>query len=80
MPRSSGSIPNTIAFKEYLATKKPYHLAGDVSFRILFISGVLIILLGCKDTLGFVLVPSIAAFIPACLAIGLVFAIWPETK
>ncbi|MFX1508259.1 MAG: hypothetical protein ACFFDC_19425 [Promethearchaeota archaeon] len=69
-----------LLFKEYLATKKPYHLVWGVSFLVLFISGVLIILLGWEDTLGFALVPPVAAFIPACLAIGLVFAIWPETK
>ncbi|MFX1517844.1 MAG: hypothetical protein ACFFC6_16195 [Promethearchaeota archaeon] len=69
-----------LLFKEYLATKKPYHLAWGVSFLVLFISGVLIIILGWEDTLGFTLVPPIAAFIPACLAIGLVFAVWPKTK
>ncbi|MFW9905545.1 MAG: hypothetical protein ACFFFH_14480 [Candidatus Thorarchaeota archaeon] len=69
-----------LLFKEYLATKKPYHLAWGVSFLVLFISGVLIILLGWEDTLGAALVPPVAAFIPACLAIGLVFAVWPETK
>lgn len=67
-----------LLFKEYLATKKPYHLAWGISFLVLFISGVLIILLGWEDTLGFALVPPVAAFIPACLAIGLVFAVWPE--
>ncbi|MFX1537229.1 MAG: hypothetical protein ACFFDI_23730 [Promethearchaeota archaeon] len=67
-----------LLFKEYLDTKKPYHLAWGVSFLVLFISGVLIILLGWEDTLGFALVPSVAAFIPACLAIGLVFAVWPD--
>jgi len=69
-----------LLFKEYLATKKPYHLAWGVSFLVLFISGVLIILLGWEDTLGFALVPPVAAFIPACLAVGLVFAVWPDTK
>ena len=69
-----------LLFKEYLATKKPYHLAWGVSFLVLFISGVLIILLGWEDTLGFALVPPVAAFIPACLAIGLVFAVWPKTR
>ncbi|MFX0124268.1 MAG: hypothetical protein ACFFAE_11570 [Candidatus Hodarchaeota archaeon] len=69
-----------LLFKEYMATKKPYHLAWGISFLVLFISGVLIILLGWEDTLGFAIVPPVAAFIPACLAIGLVFAVWPDTK
>ncbi len=76
-----------LLFKEYLATKKPYHLTWGVSFLVLFISGVLIILLGwdvtilnVNDELLFKLVSPIAAFIPACLAIGLVFAVWPDKK
>jgi hypothetical protein len=76
-----------LLFKEYMATKKPYHLAWGVSFLVLFISGVLIILLGwdvtilnVNEELVFQLVSPIAAFIPACLAIGLVFAVWPEKK
>ena len=67
-----------LLFKEYMATKKPFHLAWTVSFLILFISGVLIILLGWTDALGNPLVPPVAALIPAGLAIGLVFAIWPD--
>ncbi|UCE12981.1 MAG: hypothetical protein JSV04_12415 [Candidatus Heimdallarchaeota archaeon] len=69
-----------LLLKEYMATKKPYHLAWAVSFLVLFISGVLIIFLGWEDTLASPLVPPVAAFIPACLAIGLVFAVWPDAK
>jgi len=38
--------------KEYLSSKKPYHLSWAISFLVLFISGVLIILLGWSETLG----------------------------
>ena len=76
-----------LLFKEYIATKKTYHLAWGVSFLVLFISGVLIILLGwdvtilnINDEQIFKLVSPIAALIPAGLAIGLVFAVWPDTK
>ena len=67
-----------LLFKEYMASKKPYHLAWVVSFLVLFISGVLIILMGWGDTLAIDLVPPVAALIPACLAIGLVYAVWPR--
>ncbi|MFX0209038.1 MAG: hypothetical protein ACFFDT_23845, partial [Candidatus Hodarchaeota archaeon] len=43
-----------------------------------FISGVIIIFLGWEDTLAIELVPPVAALIPACLAIGLIFAVWPD--
>ena len=69
-----------LLFKEYMASNKPYHLAWAVSFLVLFISGVLIILQGWEDTLAIELVPPAAALIPACLAIGLVFAVWPDTQ
>ena len=68
-----------LLFKEYMASKKPFHLAWAISFLVLFISGVLIILLGWEETiLNTPLVPPVAALIPACLAIGLVFAVWPD--
>lgn len=69
-----------LLFKEYMKTKKPYHLAWGVSFLVLFISGVLIILFGWGDTLGNPLVPPVAALIPAGLAIGLLSAIWPDSQ
>jgi hypothetical protein len=67
-----------LLLKEYMASKKPYHLSWAVSFLVLFISGVLIILLGWGETLAIDLVPPVAALIPACLAIGLVYAMWPK--
>ncbi len=69
-----------LLLKEYMATKKTYHLAWAVSFLVLFVSGVLIILLGWEDALAFELVPPVAALIPAGLAIGLVFAVWPDKQ
>ncbi len=69
-----------LLLKEYMASKKPYHLAWALSFLVLFVSGVLIIFLGWADTLENPLVPPIAALIPAGLAIGLIFAIWPDTR
>ncbi|MFX0051618.1 MAG: hypothetical protein ACFFAJ_08785 [Candidatus Hodarchaeota archaeon] len=67
-----------LLLKEYMATKKLYHLAWAVSFLVLFISGVIIIFLGWEDTLAIELVPPVAALIPACLAIGLILAVWPD--
>ncbi|MFX1286324.1 MAG: hypothetical protein ACFFB5_22005 [Promethearchaeota archaeon] len=61
----------------YLKNKKVYHIAWAISFLVLFVSGVLIILNGfiiLKEPL----VPVVAAFIPACLAIGLFFAVWKD--
>ena len=69
-----------LLLKEYLSSKKPYHLSWAISFLVLFISGVLIILLGWSDTLGNELVPSVAALIPVGLAVGLIFAVWPDKK
>jgi hypothetical protein len=66
--------------KEYMASRKPYHLAWAISFLVLFVSGVLIILLGWTDTLENPFVPPVAALIPAGLAIGLIYAVWPDTK
>ncbi len=69
-----------LLLKEYIVSKKPYHLAWAISFLVLFVSGVLIIFLGWKETLENPLVPPVAALIPAGLAIGLIFAVWPSTK
>ncbi|MFX0085463.1 MAG: hypothetical protein ACFFAU_07290 [Candidatus Hodarchaeota archaeon] len=69
-----------LLLKEYIVSKKPYHLAWAISFLVLFVSGVLIIFLGWEETLENPLVPPIAALIPVGLAIGLIFAVWPNTK
>ncbi|MFX0205076.1 MAG: hypothetical protein ACFFDT_03755 [Candidatus Hodarchaeota archaeon] len=63
--------------RDYMMNKKIYHLAWAVSFLVLFISGVLIILFD-YDILAEPLVPVVAAFIPACLVIGLFFAAWDD--
>ncbi|MFX0172003.1 MAG: hypothetical protein ACFE9L_08790 [Candidatus Hodarchaeota archaeon] len=63
--------------RDYTMNKKIYHLAWAVSFLVLFISGVLIILFD-YDILAEPLVPVVAAFIPACLVIGLFFAAWDD--
>lgn len=62
---------------DYLKNKKVYHVAWAISFLVLFISGVLIILNG-YTILEEPLVPVVAAFIPACLVIGLFFATWDD--
>ncbi len=62
---------------DYLKNKKIYHVAWAFSFLILFVSGVLIILFDFT-ILEEPLVPVVAAFIPACLAIGLFFAVWND--
>jgi len=62
---------------DYLKNKKVYHLAWAISFLVLFVSGVLIILFG-YNILSQPLVPVVAAFIPACLVIGLFFATWDD--
>lgn len=69
-----------LLLKEYLASKKMYHLAWALSFLVLFISGVLIIFLGWTDTLENPLVPPVAALIPAGLAIGLLYAVFEEKQ
>lgn len=63
--------------RDYMMNKKIYHAAWAVSFLVLFISGVLIILFD-YDILAEPLVPVVAAFIPACLAIGLFYAVWDD--
>ena len=62
---------------DYLKNKKVYHVAWAISFLVLFVSGVLIIL-NDFTILEEPLVPVVAAFIPACLAIGLFFAVWDD--
>jgi hypothetical protein len=59
----------------YLKDKGLHHLFWAVSFLVLFVSGVLIIL---NDfiILEEPLVPVVAALIPACLAIGLLYALY----
>ncbi len=59
----------------YLKDKGLHHLFWAVSFLVLFVSGVLIILNGF-DVLKEPLVPVVAALIPACLAIGLLYALY----
>ncbi|MHA2040155.1 MAG: hypothetical protein ACW98X_27445 [Promethearchaeota archaeon] len=65
--------------KEYMATKKIYHLTWAISFLVLFVSGVLIILMGFA-VLEEDLVPVVAALIPVCLAIGLFNTVWPDKQ
>ena len=69
-----------LLLKEYLASKKIYHLAWALSFLVLFISGVLIIFLGWDEALKNALVPPVAALIPAGLAIGLLYAVFDDKK
>ncbi|MHA1974484.1 MAG: hypothetical protein ACTSW1_15910 [Candidatus Hodarchaeales archaeon] len=66
-------------FKDYMLNKKPFHALWGISLLVLFVSGVLIILNGF-EVLAEPLVPVVAALIPACLAVGIVFAVWPEEK
>ncbi|MFX0184141.1 MAG: hypothetical protein ACFE95_13745 [Candidatus Hodarchaeota archaeon] len=63
--------------RDYMMNKKIYHAAWAISFLVLFISGILIILFD-YDILAEPLVPVVAAFIPACLAIGLFYAAWDD--
>lgn len=63
--------------RDYSKNKKVYHLAWAISFLVLFVSGVLIILFS-YTILDEPLVPVVAAFIPACLVIGLFFAAWDD--
>ncbi len=65
--------------KNYFEEKKLYHLYWAISFLVLFVSGVLIIIFDW-DVLGAKLVPAVAALIPACLAIGLFYAVWEDKK
>jgi hypothetical protein len=65
--------------KEYLETKKIYHLSWAISFIVLFVSGVLIIFLGF-EVLTEPLIPVVAALIPVCLAVGLFNVVWPEKQ
>ncbi len=69
-----------LLLKEYLVSKKPYHLAWAISFLVLFVSGVIIILLGWADAIGHELVPPVAALIPAGLAVGLLYAVFDDTQ
>ncbi|MFX0012956.1 MAG: hypothetical protein ACFFB2_03945 [Promethearchaeota archaeon] len=62
---------------DFLKNRKVYHLAWAISFLVLFVSGVLIIINGFT-ILEEPLVPVVAAFIPACLAIGLFFVVWDD--
>lgn len=66
-----------LLFLDYLKNRKAFHLAWAISFLVLFVSGVLIIIFG-YDILAEPLVPVVAAFIPACLVIGLFFAAWDD--
>ena len=61
----------------YLKDKGLHHLFWAVSFLVLFVSGVLIILNGFI-VLKEPLVPVVAALIPACLAIGLLYALYDD--
>jgi len=63
--------------RDYMMNKKIFHTAWAVSFLVLFISGVLIILFD-YDILAEPLVNVVVAFIPACLAIGLFYAVWDD--
>ena len=61
----------------YLKDRAIYHLFWAISFVVLFVSGVLIILndfIILKEPL----VPVIAALIPACLAIGLLYSVFND--
>ncbi len=70
-----------LLIKEYLESKKPYHLAWAISFLVLFISGVIIILLGWEEAiLDQDLVPPVAALIPAGLAVGLLYAVYDDKQ
>lgn len=68
-----------LLFKKFLELKRLYHLFWAISFLVLFISGVLIILLGF-EVLEEDLVPVVAALIPVCLAIGLYNVEWADKK
>ena len=59
----------------YLKDKGLHHLFWAISFLVLFVSGVLIILNGFA-VLTEPLVPVVAALIPACLAIGLLYVLF----
>ncbi|MHA1994061.1 MAG: hypothetical protein ACW97Z_05945 [Candidatus Hodarchaeales archaeon] len=69
-----------LLLKEYLSSKKMYHLSWAISFLVLFVSGVLIIFLGWTEALENPLVPPVAALIPAGLAIGLLYAVYDDTQ
>ena len=61
----------------YLKEKGIHHLFWAISFLVLFVSGILIILNGfiiLKEPL----IPVVAALIPACLAIGLLYALYDD--
>ncbi|MHA2290135.1 MAG: hypothetical protein ACXABG_15225, partial [Promethearchaeota archaeon] len=64
--------------KEYLASRNMYHLSWAISFLVLFVSGVLIILLGWTEALENPLVPPVAALIPAGLAVGLLYSVYED--
>lgn len=72
-------IVGIILLKEYLAKKTIYHLMWAIAFLVLFVSGVLILLLGF-DVLGNPLVPPVVALIPVGLAAGLLFVMYDNQK
>lgn len=64
-------------FRAYVADKKTAHLFWMISLLVLFVSGVLIILLGF-EVLEEPLIPVIAALIPVGIATGLYYALWED--
>ncbi len=63
--------------KEYMSSKKPYHLFWSIAYVVLFVSGVLIIIFDF-EILKTELVPVIAALIPVGMAVGLLFAVYDD--
>ncbi|MFW9855608.1 MAG: hypothetical protein ACFFFG_11135 [Candidatus Thorarchaeota archaeon] len=70
-------VMGALLIKEYLSSKNLAHLAWSIGFIVLFASGLLIIIFDFA-ILTEPLVPVVAALIPGTLAIGLLFAVWPD--
>lgn len=68
-------VMGVLLFKDYLAknSENPFHALWGTSFLVLFVSGVLIILFNF-EILDNEAVAVVAALIPACFAIGLLYA------
>ena len=70
-------IMGIILLYNYVKHKNLYHLLWSISFLVLFVAGALIILIDFT-ILNEPLIRIVAVLIPACLAIGLIYAVWQE--
>lgn len=62
---------------DYLKNKKVHHLLWAISFLVLFLAGLLIIIVGWT-ILFEPIIPVITTLIPAFLAVGLLYVLYPE--